>query len=205
MATLNVAVVDQSGAPVADQLVTINTFNALDYAQPGIEINPNPRRTGPDGQVNFYSGPPLGGAIMVQATAQNGTTDPVHFDGTTNVLVTVTLIPFARRRGRAADARTRARTDAAVRGRRCHRPLARHRRVRRLSAGRAPADHQCDGVDLADGGRPGVRHELPRARHVARRHSARLGRRDQPYALDRRTHRRHVVRAARSRKACTIT
>jgi hypothetical protein len=94
MATLNVSVVDQAGAPVADQLVTINTFNAHDYAQPGIEINPNPRRTGPDGLVNFYSGPPLGGAIMVQATAQNGTTDPVHFDGTTNVLVTVTLIPF---------------------------------------------------------------------------------------------------------------
>jgi hypothetical protein len=95
MATLNVSVVDHAGAPVGDQLVTINTFNALDWAHPGIEINPNPRRTGPDGLVNFYSGPPLGGAIMVQATAQNGTCEPVYFDGTSNVLVTVTLIPFA--------------------------------------------------------------------------------------------------------------
>jgi hypothetical protein len=95
MATLNVAVHDQSGAPVADHLVTINTFDAHDWAKPGVEINPNPRRTGPDGQVNFYSGPALGGAIMVQATAQNGTSAPVQFDGTTDVLVTVTLIPFA--------------------------------------------------------------------------------------------------------------
>ena len=94
MATLNIAVVDQQGTPVADQLVTLNTFDAHDWAKPGVEINPNPRRTGPDGQVNFYSGPPLGGAVMVQATAQNGTSDPVGFDGTSNVVVTVTLIPF---------------------------------------------------------------------------------------------------------------
>jgi len=94
MATLNVAVVGSDGKPVADQLVTINTFDAHDWAKPGIEINPNPRRTGPDGVINFYSGPALGGEILVQATAQNGTSDPVGFDGTANVLVTVTLIPF---------------------------------------------------------------------------------------------------------------
>jgi hypothetical protein len=94
MATLDVVVLAQTGQPVANELVTINTFDAHDWAKPGIEINPNPRRTGPDGWVNFYSGPPLGGEIRVQATAQNGTSDPVGFDGTADVLVTVTLIPF---------------------------------------------------------------------------------------------------------------
>jgi hypothetical protein len=57
MATLDVVVLAQTGQPVANELVLINTFSALDWAQPGIEINPNPRRTGPDGTVNFYSGP----------------------------------------------------------------------------------------------------------------------------------------------------
>ena len=94
MATLNIAVADQTGKPVADQLVTINTFDAHDWARPGIEINPNPRRTGPDGVINFYSGPPLASDILVQATAQNGTSDPVLFNGTADVLVTVTLVPF---------------------------------------------------------------------------------------------------------------
>jgi hypothetical protein len=95
MANLDVVVLAQSGHPVAHELVTINTFSALDWAQPGIEINPNPRRTGPDGAVNFYSGPPLASPIMVQATAQNGTSHPVPFDGTANVTVTLALIPFA--------------------------------------------------------------------------------------------------------------
>src|SRR5580765_5338751 len=95
MAQLNVACIDEHGAPVGGELVTINTFSALDWAQPGIEINPNPRRTGPDGAINFYSGPPLAAPIMVQATAQNGTTSPVPFDGTSHVTITLALIPFA--------------------------------------------------------------------------------------------------------------
>jgi len=95
MANLDVVVLAQSGQPVAHELVTINTFSALDWAQPGIEINPNPRRTGADGAINFYSGPPLAAPIMVQATAQNGTTAPVPFDGTSHVTVTLALIPFA--------------------------------------------------------------------------------------------------------------
>jgi hypothetical protein len=95
MATLDVVVLAQTGQPVANELVLINTFSALDWAQPGIEINPNPRRTGPDGAVNFYSGPPLSQPIMVQATAQNGTTDPLYFDGTSSVTISVILIPFA--------------------------------------------------------------------------------------------------------------
>jgi len=94
MGALDVIVLTEDGQPVPDQLVTINTFAAIDWAQPGIEINPNPRRTGPDGHVNFYSGPELGQAVMVQATAQNGTTDPVYFDATSNVVIPVTLIPF---------------------------------------------------------------------------------------------------------------
>jgi hypothetical protein len=95
MATLDVVVLAQTGQPVANELVLINTFSALDWAQPGIEINPNPRRTGGTGAVNFYSGPPLAQAIMVQATAQNGTSNPVPFDGTSNVTITLALIPFA--------------------------------------------------------------------------------------------------------------
>lgn len=95
MATLDVVVLAQTGQPVANELVLINTFSALDWAQPGIEINPNPRRTGPNGSINFYSGPPLSQPIMVQATAQNGTSNPVPFDGTSNVTVTLALIPFA--------------------------------------------------------------------------------------------------------------
>lgn len=95
MANLDVMVLTATGEPVADELVTINTFNAVDWAQPGIEINPNPRRTGPDGSVNFYSGPPLAQPVMVQATAQNGTTDPVYFDGTHSVRLPVVRIPFA--------------------------------------------------------------------------------------------------------------
>jgi hypothetical protein len=95
MAILDVVVLAETGHPVAHELVTINTFSALDWAQPGIEINPNPRRSGADGRINFYSGPPLAQAIMVQATAQNGTSSPVPFDGTSDVTVTVALIPFA--------------------------------------------------------------------------------------------------------------
>jgi hypothetical protein len=95
MANLDVVLLAPNGHPVANELVTINTFSALDWAQPGIEINPNPRRTGPEGVVNFYSGPPLASPIMVQATAQNGTSQPVPFDGTSSVTVTLALIPFA--------------------------------------------------------------------------------------------------------------
>ncbi len=95
MAQLNVTCVDEDGDPVGGELVILNTFSADDWAQPGIEINPNPRRTNDQGAVNFYSGPPLAKAIMVQATAQNGTTDPLRFDGTADVMVTVTRIPFA--------------------------------------------------------------------------------------------------------------
>ena len=95
MAQLNVVVRDQTGAPVADQLVTLNTFDAADWGKPGIPINPNPRRTGPDGGVNFYSGPTMAAPVMVQATAQNGTTEPVPFDGAADLTVSVTLIPFA--------------------------------------------------------------------------------------------------------------
>ena len=94
MAQLNVIVRDKTGAPVADQLVTLNTFDAADWGKPGIPINPNPRRTGSDGGVNFYNGPQLAAPVMVQGTAQNGTTEPVTFDGSTDVTVSVTLIPF---------------------------------------------------------------------------------------------------------------
>ncbi len=94
MSQLNVHVIDQSGAPVAGRLVAINTFEADDWGKPGIPINPNPRRTGGDGSVNFYNGPTLTKAVMVQATCMDGTSDPIPFDGTTDVTVTVTAIPF---------------------------------------------------------------------------------------------------------------
>jgi hypothetical protein len=95
MAQLNITCRNENGSPVGGELVILNTFSADDWAQPGIEINPNPRRTNDNGVVNFYSGPPLAKGIMVQATAQNGTSDPVRFDGTADVMVTVTRIPFA--------------------------------------------------------------------------------------------------------------
>jgi hypothetical protein len=95
MAQLNVTCIDEHGHPVSGELVILNTFSADDWAQPGIEINPNPRRTGGNGVVNFYSGPPLHKAIMVQATAQNGTSVPMRFDAITDLMVTVTRIAFA--------------------------------------------------------------------------------------------------------------
>jgi hypothetical protein len=94
MADLNIACVDQNGDPVGGELVTLNTFSADDWAQPGVEINPNPRRTGDNGVINFYSGPPLAKPIMVQATAQNGTSTPMRFDATDDLTVTVVRIPF---------------------------------------------------------------------------------------------------------------
>lgn len=95
MANLDVIVTGTNGELVKDQLVAINTFDAQDWARDGIQINPNPRRTGQNGSINFYSGPPLASPIMVQATAQNGTSEPVPFDGTADVTVRVTLVPFA--------------------------------------------------------------------------------------------------------------
>lgn len=96
MGKLDVRVTDQQGKPVAGQLVQLNTFNMMDWGKPGIPINPNPRRTGPDGVVNFYNGPALEAGINCQAVCQNGTNDVlVGFDGKADAVVEVTLIPFA--------------------------------------------------------------------------------------------------------------
>ncbi len=78
-----------------NQLITLNTAQATDWGKDGITLNPNPRRTGPDGVVNFYSGPKLDVPIAVQATCQNGTTGlETIFDGTTDVTIEVVAVPF---------------------------------------------------------------------------------------------------------------
>jgi hypothetical protein len=94
MAVLNVFAKDSSGNPVPNQLVTINTFPVADWNAFGLPINPNPRRTGPDGGVNFYTGGPLHTPVMVQASCQNGTTEPMRFDGTEDVSIALEVVPF---------------------------------------------------------------------------------------------------------------
>lgn len=93
---LDVRVVGSDGVGVEGQLVQLNTFNMMDWSKPGMPINPNPRRTGPDGVVNFYHGGPLKAGVNCQAVCQNGTNDVlVGFDGTLDTVVEVTLVPFA--------------------------------------------------------------------------------------------------------------
>lgn len=94
MANLNVRVTDSEGKPLPNQLVTVNTYLASDWAQPGITVNPNPRPTDANGVASFYAGPKLKNPIMVQATCQNGTTIGIFFDGEADVTVNVVCIPF---------------------------------------------------------------------------------------------------------------
>ena len=95
MSALTVAVVDSTGAPVPNALVLLNTYSPLDWGQAGITVNPNPRFTGADGTVNFYSGPALAKSIMVQASVVGGGSgtqvSPTPFDGTADLTVTVTV------------------------------------------------------------------------------------------------------------------
>ncbi len=110
MAELIGRAVDPSGNPMPPgTLVTTNTANAADWGKPGITLNPNPRPVGADGRVNLYTGgpivafrPDLPEGISVQLTCQNGTViDPAggfdrryDFDGTKDVLIQVTAVPF---------------------------------------------------------------------------------------------------------------
>lgn len=95
MARLDVFATFPDGSPAANQLVSVNSFDAQDWGKAGMTLNPNPRLTSGDGGVNFYSGGPLGQPVMVQAFAQNGTSEPTYFDGTQDVAIGLTIVPFA--------------------------------------------------------------------------------------------------------------
>lgn len=93
-ADLNVYAHWPDGTPADAQLVWITTAPSEDWFELGMPIFPSPRRTGPDGGVNYYHGGPLPKPMSVQFTCQNGTTDPVIFDGTQDVTVQLEVIPF---------------------------------------------------------------------------------------------------------------
>lgn len=94
MANLNVFARDANGTPLADQLVTLTTAPSNNWLDFGIPIFPNPRRTSGDGGVNFYHGGPTRTPISIQASCQNGTSDPVVFDGHSDVTINLVVIPF---------------------------------------------------------------------------------------------------------------
>ena len=95
MAEFNVQVNDQNGNPVSGTLIEVNTYLSSDWGKPGITLNPNPRLTGANGLVNFYSGPALAAPIMVQGTLIDGRYAPVTavasspFNGSADMTLTI--------------------------------------------------------------------------------------------------------------------
>lgn len=95
---LTVRVRDANGAAIPNCLVWLNTWKAANWGEPAININPNPRMTDGDGQVNFYNGPQLSESMMVQASvtgAASGTSEPAGpWDSSSDLTVEVVAVPF---------------------------------------------------------------------------------------------------------------